>query len=117
MATMDRFPDFMKDPANRVGTKFQFSPGIEGYVFDGVNGSQMTFWECHIDGVSSEHAHEYDEYFAVVQGCYFLIIGDQEIPLVPGSEYHITKGVAHSGRYLAGTRTIHAFGGRRAERV
>ena len=107
----------MKNPANLVRTKSQYSPGVEGYVFDGVDGSQMAFWECHIDGKSAEHIHEYDEYFTVVQGCYFLTIGDREIPITPGNEYHIPKGVAHSGRYLAGTRTIHAFGGKRAERV
>jgi mannose-6-phosphate isomerase-like protein (cupin superfamily) len=114
---MNRFPDFMKNPANLVSSKSQFSPGIEGYVFDGVDGSQMAFWECHTDGKSPEHIHEYDEYFTVVQGCYFMTIGDREIPITPGNEYHIPKGVAHSGRYLAGTRTIHAFGGKRAERA
>ena len=107
----------MKNRANLIGAKSQFSLGIEGYVFDGADGSQMAFWECHIDGSSSEHVHEYDEYFAVVQGCYVLIVGGQEIPIAPGDEYHIPKGVAHSGRYSAGTRTIHAFGGKRAERA
>jgi mannose-6-phosphate isomerase-like protein (cupin superfamily) len=77
----------------------------------------MAFWECHNDGVSSEHVHEYDEYFTVVQGCYYLSIENSEIPITPGNEYYIPRGVAHSGRYLAATRTIHAFGGRRAERV
>ena len=114
---MDRFPDFMKKPANRISQNSQFSPGIEGYVFEGADGSQMAFWECPIDGVSSEHVHEHDEYFTVVQGCYFLTIGNREVPIAPGHEYHIPKGVAHSGKYLAGTRTIHAFGGRRAEKV
>jgi reactive intermediate/imine deaminase len=114
--TMNGFPDFMKNPANLISTKSQFSPGIEGYVFDGADGSQMAFWECCIDGVSSEHVHEYDEYITVVQGCYFLIVGNGEIPIMRWQEHHIAKGVVHSGRYLAGTRRIHAFGGRRAER-
>ena len=35
----------------------------------------------------------------------------------PGDEYFIARGVVHSGDVVAGTRTIHAFGGRRADRV
>jgi len=38
---MDDFPDFMKRPANRIATSSQATPGVEAYVFDGVDGSQM----------------------------------------------------------------------------
>jgi hypothetical protein len=41
---MDHFPEFMKNPANRIATSDQATPGVEGYVFDGVDGSQMAFW-------------------------------------------------------------------------
>jgi mannose-6-phosphate isomerase class I len=53
----------------------------------------------------------------VVQGCYTLIIEGERIPVGAGEEYFIARGVLHSGEVLAGTRTIHAFGGHRAERV
>jgi hypothetical protein len=53
----------------------------------------------------------------VVQGCYTLIIDGQRIPLIAGNEYLIARGVRHSGEVLAGSRTIHAFGGHRAERL
>jgi hypothetical protein len=43
---MDAFPEFMKHPANRIIRSNQATPGVEGYVFDGVNGSQMAFWTC-----------------------------------------------------------------------
>lgn len=59
----------------------------------------------------------YDEYIVVVQGCYTLIISGERIPVRAGEEYFIARGVLHSGEVLAGTRTIHAFGGRRAERA
>ena len=36
----------MKHPANRISTGSQATPGVEGYVFDGADGSQMTFWTC-----------------------------------------------------------------------
>jgi mannose-6-phosphate isomerase-like protein (cupin superfamily) len=66
---------------------------------------------------SAEQAHDFDEYMMVVQGCYTLIIGARRIPVRAGEEYLIPKGVVHSGEVVAGTRTIHAFGGHRADRV
>jgi mannose-6-phosphate isomerase-like protein (cupin superfamily) len=115
--TVDNFPDFMKHAANRIATGSQATPGVEGYVFDGADGSQMAFWTCRESAASAPHGHEYDEYFVVVQGCYTLIIDGKRIPVRAGEEYFIPKGTWHGGEPIAGTRTIHAFGGRRAERV
>jgi mannose-6-phosphate isomerase-like protein (cupin superfamily) len=53
----------------------------------------------------------------VVQGCYTLIIDGERIPVRAGEEYIIPRGVEHSGEVQAGTRTIHAFGGHRADRA
>lgn len=39
---MKSFPEFMRNPANVIDTGTQ-SPGVVGYVFDGVDGSQMAF--------------------------------------------------------------------------
>ena len=114
---MDSFPDFMKHPANKIATTSQATPGVEGYVFDGVDGSQMAFWTCRESAVSAPHSHEYDEYFVVVQGCYTLIIDGKRVPVRAGEECFIPKGTWNGGEPAAGTRTIHAFGGRRAERV
>jgi mannose-6-phosphate isomerase-like protein (cupin superfamily) len=116
-ATMDDFPEFMKHPANRIAGANQATPGVEGYVFDGRDGSQMAFWTCHETAVSAAHVHAYDEYMFVVQGCYTLIVNGERIPVKAGEEYLIPRGVQHSGEVLAGTRTIHAFGGHRANRV
>jgi hypothetical protein len=52
-----------------------------------------------------------------VHGRYTLIIGTKKITLKAGQEYLIPKGLSHAGEFVAGTRTINAFGGRRAERV
>src|SRR5580658_7126424 len=101
----------MKRPANRIATPDQATPGVEGYIFDGVDGSQMAVWTCTRSAASKAHAHDYDEYIVVVQGSYTLIIDGQRIPLKPGDEYVIARGVRHSGEVVAGTRTIHAFGG------
>jgi len=113
---MNAFPKFMQDPANRIRRSNQATPGVEGYVFDGVNGMQMAFWTCSEDAKSAEHVHEYDEYMVVVQGCYTLIIDGRRIPLEAGEEYVIPRGMVHGGEVVAGTRTIHAFGGHRADR-
>ncbi|RPJ61773.1 MAG: cupin domain-containing protein [Dehalococcoidia bacterium] len=112
---MDHFPTFMKNPANAISASSQ-SKGVQGYVFDGADGSQMAFWECKLDLTSAEHVHDYEEYFVVVQGLYTLIIDGGKIPVTAGQEYHIPKGVPHAGEAVAGTRTIHAFGGLRAKR-
>jgi mannose-6-phosphate isomerase-like protein (cupin superfamily) len=114
---MDEFPQFMKNPANRIARTNQATPGVEGYIFDGADGSQMAFWTCRETAASAAHVHDYDEYMIVVQGCYTLLIEGERIPLKAGQEYFIPRGVLHSGEVLAETRTIHAFGGHRAERI
>jgi hypothetical protein len=58
---MDDFPKFMKHPANRIARSGQPTPGVEGYIFDGADGSQMAFWACRETAVSAAHAHDYDE--------------------------------------------------------
>ena len=106
----------MKSPKNRISSQSQYSKGIQGYVYDGADGSQMAFWTHTVDGISQEHAHDYDEYFVVVQGKYTLLICGKKIPVGVGEEYFIPKGLAHAGEYVSGTRTIHAFGGKRLKR-
>lgn len=113
---MEAFPDFMKNPANRILRSNQATPGVEGYVFDGTDGSQMAFWTCSEDAESAAHMHDCDEYMLVVQGSYTLIINEKRIPVNAGEEYFIPRGMRHGGEVTAGTRTIHAFGGHRADR-
>ena len=114
---MNEFPEFMRHPYNKVYARSPSGAGMEGYVFDGADGGQMIIWTCELDGTSPEHVHDFDEYVVVVQGKYTLIMGGENIALGVGQEYFIPKGLAHAGEYLAGTRTIHAFGGRRAKRA
>ena len=106
----------MKNPSNRVAPSSQFTPGIEGYVFDGVDESQMAFWTYKQSADSKPHSHDYDEYIVVVQGQYIILFEDETILLNAGDEYLIPKGTFHGGRADAGTRAIYAFGGKRAFR-
>jgi mannose-6-phosphate isomerase-like protein (cupin superfamily) len=114
---MNDFPEFMKQAANRIARTDQATPGVEGFVFDGAEGSQMAFWTCKETRASAAHVHEYDEYMLVVQGCYTLIMDGERISIRAGEEYFIPQGVPHCGEVVAGTRTIHAFGGHRADRA
>jgi ethanolamine utilization protein EutQ (cupin superfamily) len=114
---MPAFPAFMTNPANRIATSSQHTPGVDGYVFDGADGSQMAFWTVDRDAVTAEHIHPFDEWFIVVAGSYVLTLNGEEVVVSAGQEFFIPKGTTIAGRVMAGTRTIHAFGGRRAERA
>jgi mannose-6-phosphate isomerase-like protein (cupin superfamily) len=81
---MNAFPEFMRNPANRISAEDQNTPGIEGYVFEGADGSQMAFWTYEGGGKSAEHVHDYDEYFVVVNGQYTVLMGGRRIPLSVG---------------------------------
>ena len=114
--SMQQFPKFMKSSANRIAAAAQHTPGVEGYVFDGVDGTQIAFWECRADANTEEHIHEFDEYFVVVEGCYTVTMDGKMVQVNAGQECVIPRGTRISGSVVAGTRTIHMFGGRRAAR-
>ncbi len=80
---MNDFPEFMKSSANRIATGSQATLGVEGYLFDGADGSQMAFRTCHETAVSAPHVHDYDEYMIVVEGCYTLIVVTDASPSKP----------------------------------
>ncbi len=107
------FPAFMKRAENRVPTSAQNTRDIEGYFYEGADGSQIAFWECSADRESSKHAHPFDEYMVCLSGQYVACFADREVVLSPGDELVIPAGTVQWGRCIAGTRTIHAFGGQR----
>jgi mannose-6-phosphate isomerase-like protein (cupin superfamily) len=113
---MGDFPSFMRSAANRIATSSQYTEGIEGYVFDGADGSQVAFWTCREDRTSKVHAHDFDEYVFVIEGRCTAIIGEKRTELRAGDELLIPKGTTQSMSVIAGTRTMHVFGGKRAER-
>ena len=110
---MNHFPDFMKNPINKVDTIQQNTDDVEGYYLEGKGGLQMVFWECNSDKVSKKHTHDFDEYMILISGEYVAYLNDEEIKLFPGDELFIPKGTEQWGKCKAGTRTIHAFGGKR----
>jgi quercetin dioxygenase-like cupin family protein len=112
---VSEFPQFMRNAINAVGSH-QKSVGVEGFIYDGADGSQVVIFQCATNGISKEHVHDFDEYFVVIRGQYTLGIEGRTIKLTAGQEYYIPKGIPHDGVFIAGTRTINAFGGKRAER-
>jgi quercetin dioxygenase-like cupin family protein len=89
---------------------------VEGYVFDGADGSQVALWTAHADRVSEEHVHDFDEYVLVIEGRCAVILDGERIELRASQEFVIPKGTRQSMEFAAGTRTMHVFGGKRASR-
>ena len=113
---MPEVPEFVRNLANRIAASSQYTQDVEGYVFDGADGSQVALWTARADRVSEEHAHDFDEYFLVIEGRCVVILGDRRIELRRGEEFVIPKGTRQRMEVAAGTRTMHVFGGRRAHR-
>jgi quercetin dioxygenase-like cupin family protein len=110
---MDDFPKFMKNALNHINSNQQNTKDIDGYYFEGNDGSQMAFWTCYSDRESKEQTHEFDEYTVCIAGEYVEIFDGVEHILKSGDEVFVPKGTPHHGRVKAGTRTIHCFGGKR----
>lgn len=112
---MKKFPEFIMKPSDRVANVPD--PSMKGVVFEGVEGTQIVFWECEEGGESPEHSHEFWEYAVVVEGTCDCMIEGKLVHLEPGDECVIPAGTKHSGRYSPGYRAIDAFGGKRVERM
>ena len=110
---MKDFPEFMKRAENRIDSSQQNTPDIDGYCYEAADGSQICVWTYYADRESKESIHEFDEYVLCVSGEYVEVFCGEEHLLRPGDELLIPRGTPHRGRVKKGTRTIHAFGGRR----
>jgi len=115
--TIFRLWKIIRAESQRIINSQQNTKDMDGYYFEGSDCSQMEFWTCYSDRASKEHQHDFDEYMVCVYGQYTVRIDRKEIVLNPGDEFFIPKGTVQSGRCIAGTRTIHAFGGKRIHNV
>jgi quercetin dioxygenase-like cupin family protein len=113
---MKEFPDFMKNKSNQVPISEQNTGDVEGYYYEGNDGSQTAFWTAYSDRISKKHTHQFDEYMVCISGQYTAYIEDEKYVLNPGDELFIPKGKEQWGECKAGTRTIHFFGGQRIVR-
>ena len=107
------FPVFMRSKLNQIVSSQQNTPDIDGYYYEGKDGSQVCMWTYFADRDSKENVHEFDEYVLCVEGEYVEILDGVEHVLHKGDELIVPKGTPHHGRVKKGTRTIHLFGGKR----
>jgi quercetin dioxygenase-like cupin family protein len=112
---MAQYPEFMRNASNAVHPEDQ-TEGAEGYIFDGIEGSQMIIWTAEKAISTQRHTHDYDEWFLIINGTFNGEVGGRSIELLPGEEIHIPAGTPHRGRYSSGFRSIHAFSKKRARR-
>ena len=110
---MDEFPAFMKNSKNHIDSSQQHTKDIDGYYFEGKDGSQIAYWTYYADRTSEPHSHDFDEYTVCISGQYTAIIDGKEFVLNPGDELFVPKGTLESCKAISGTRTMHAFGGKR----
>ena len=110
---MKDFPLFMKNQLNHIDSSQQNTPDIDGYYYEGADGSQVCFWTYYSDRESKESSHDFDEYVICLSGEYVEIFGNTAHTLYAGDELLIPRQTPHHGRVAKGTRTIHVFGGKR----
>ena len=108
----------MRNEKNAVHPDDQTS-GAEGYIFDGIDGSQMIIWTSRAEEPirTKRHTHDYDEWFLILNGSFHGDVGGKKIEMGSGEEIHIPAGIPHNGEYSAGFRSIHAFSKKRARRI
>ena len=46
---MKEFPDFMKNQLNHIDSSQQNTLDIDGYYYEGADGSQICFWTYYAD--------------------------------------------------------------------
>jgi quercetin dioxygenase-like cupin family protein len=109
------FPEFLRSECTRIESGERFDRGAaEGHAFESLAGSQIVLWSASEGGERAlDHVHDFDEYVVVVAGQYTVHQGGTSVLLRPGDELLLPAGVPHSGQALPGTRTLHAYGGKR----
>lgn len=65
---MKDFPEFMKSEQNHIDSSQKNTQDIDGYFYEGADGSQMAFWTYYANRASKENVHEFDEYVFCVAG-------------------------------------------------
>ncbi len=110
---MKKFPEFIRNEKNRVPDAPE---GMEGFVFDGADGSQIVLWENRSGGSVELHQHDFWEYCLVLEGRYEGVIDGKPVTLGPGDECLIPPGVPHKGTHSENYRAKDIFGGQRIKR-
>jgi uncharacterized protein YndB with AHSA1/START domain len=85
------------------------NPALVGQTFEAASGARLALLHATADGETRTHQLSADAYLLVLEGSYVLRLGDQELALAAGTEFHVPGGGRVSGRVSAGTRLVYAL--------
>jgi hypothetical protein len=111
---MSKFPEFIKSSTDPVPEIARWNlGGGEGAVFAGNRGNSVV-WTYPRSQQSESGINRFDEYVAVLEGCYTVTANGTSTAYGPdqqgGLEAYIHSGLRHSRQVIGGTRAIHVFG-------
>ena len=95
-----RFSEFMKRKMNHIDSDQQNTSDIDGYYYEGADGSQICFWTYFSDRESKENVYEFDEYVVCVSGEYVGISMGNKIPILQFLRQYIRMSMEEKRRWL-----------------
>jgi len=106
---MGAFPEFLLGAAESSAALPISAPGLRGQSFEAPSGARFAVLHATADAEVAPHAVGADGYLFVIEGSYLLRLGEHELALPAGTEFHIPGGGRVSGRISAGTRMFYAI--------
>jgi len=100
------FPEFLLGEGDAT---LLSAPGLRGQTYQAASGVRFAVLHAASDAEVAAHASSGDGYLFVIEGSYLLRLGEHELPLSAGTEFHIPGGGRVSGRITAGTRMFYAL--------
>jgi uncharacterized protein YndB with AHSA1/START domain len=103
------FPGFLTGaPADEIAALLP-AAGLDGQVLRSAAGTRVGFLHAERDVSVAAHALARDAYLYVIEGCYVLSLGGNELTLSSGMELHVPGGGTVKGQIRAGTRFIYGL--------
>lgn len=111
---MGAFPEFLLGAAALGAEESPASlplsaPGLRGQAYEAPSGARFAVLHATTDADVAPHSVGADGYLFVIEGSYLLRLGEHELALAAGTEFHIPGGGRVSGRITAGTRMFYAI--------
>jgi len=85
------------------------APGLAGQTYAAPSGARLAVLHATSDAEVAPYSQDGDGYLFVIEGSYLLRLGEHELALAAGTEFHIPGGGRVSGRVAAGTRMFYAI--------
>ena len=111
---MSKFPEFIKSSTDPVSEIARWNLGGGAGTFFTGNWGNSVLWTYPRSQQSEPSINRFDEYVAVLEGCYTVDANGTSTAYGPdqqgGLEVYIHSGLRHSRQVIGGTRAIHVFG-------